>query len=174
MHRLLATTLMQQDRAEEAVAEFVAALLIDPLDAAAHAGIGRIRLQTGRDADAVDALRRATDLAPTDSEARYALASALERLGRSKEAAEHFARVEQAQRQALADQRRELSAAVLKQEATLRTAEGRFDDAIALYEKALAVESDPVVYRRLADLYAKVGRPLDAARARALSEKAQR
>ena len=174
MHRLLATTLMQQDRADEAVAEFVAALLIDPLDAAAHAGIGRIRLQTGRDADAVDALRRATDLAPTDSEARYALASALERLGRSKEAAEHFARVEQAQRQALADQRRELSAAVLKQEATLRTAEGKFDAAIELYEKALAVESDPVVYSRLADLYAKVGRPLDAARARALSEKAQR
>jgi len=174
MHRLLATTLMQQDRADEAVAEFVAALLIDPLDAAAHAGIGRIRLQTGRDADAVDALRRATDLAPTDSEARYALANALERLGRSKEAAEHFARVEQAQRQALADQRRELSAAVLKQEATLRTAEGKFDAAIELYEKALAVESDPVVYSRLADLYAKVGRPLDAARARALSEKAQR
>ena len=152
----------------------MAALLIDPLDAAAHAGIGRIRLQAGRDADAVDALRRATDLAPADSEARYALASALERLGRSKEAAEHFARVEQAQRQALADQRRELSAAALKQEAALRTAEGKFDAAIALYEKALAIEPDPVVYSRLADLYAKVGRPLDAARARALSEKVAR
>jgi tetratricopeptide (TPR) repeat protein len=174
MHRLLATTLMQQDRADEAVAEFMAALLIDPLDAAAHAGIGRSRVQTGRDADAVDALRRAIELAPTDGETRYALASALERLGRSKEAAEHFARVEQAQRQALADQRRELSAAALKQEAALRTAEGKFDAAIALYEKALAIEPDPVAYSRLADLYAKVGRPLDAARARALSEKATR
>jgi tetratricopeptide (TPR) repeat protein len=172
MHRLLANTLLQQDRADEAFAEFVAVLLIDPLDAAAHAGVGRIYLQAGRDADAVDALRRATDLAPADSETRYALASALERLGRSEEAAQHFARVEQAQRQTLADRRREFSAAALKQEAALRTAEGRFDTAIDLYEKALAVESDPLVYSRLADLYAKVGRVLDAARARALYEKA--
>jgi tetratricopeptide (TPR) repeat protein len=171
MHRLLARTLWVHDRADEALAEFVAVLLIDPLDAAAHAGIGQIHLQKGRDADAVDALRRATDLAPADGETRYALASALQRLGRSEEAAQQFARVEQAQRQALADRRRELSAASLKQEAALRTAEGQFDTAIALYEKALAVESDPTVYGRLAELYAKVGRALDAARAKALYEK---
>jgi len=171
MHRLLAGALLQQDRADEALAEFVAVLLIDPLDVVAHAGIGRIYLQAGRDADAVDALRRATDLAPADGEIRYALATALERLGRREEAAQHFARVEQAQRQALADRRRELSAASLKQEAALRAAEGRLDAAIDLYEKALAVESDPAVYGRLADLYAKVGRALDAARARALYEK---
>ena len=173
MHRLLARTLLVHDRPEEALAEFVAVLLIDPLDAAAHAGIGQIHLQKGRNADAVDALRRATDLAPADSETRYALATALERLGRTQEAAQHFARVEQAQRQALADRRRELSAASLKQEAALRTAEGRFDTAIDLFEKALAVESDPTVYARLAELYAKVGRALDAARARALYEKAR-
>jgi Flp pilus assembly protein TadD len=172
MHRLLARTLWVHDRADEALAEFVAVLLIDPLDAAAHAGIGQIHLQKGRNADAVDALQRATALAPADSDMRYALASALERLGRTEEAAPHFARVAQAQRQALADRRRELSGASLKQEAALRTAEGQFDTAIALYEKALAVESDPVVYGRLADLYAKVGRALDAARARALYEQA--
>jgi tetratricopeptide (TPR) repeat protein len=172
MHRVLASTLMQQDRVDEALAEFVAALLIDPLDAAAHAGIGRIYLHARRDADAADALRRATDLAPGDSETRYALASALERLGRSEEAARQFALVEQGQRQALVDRRRELSSAALKQEAALRTAEGRFDAAIALYEKALAIESDPTSYGRLADLYARVGRALDAARARALQEKA--
>jgi tetratricopeptide (TPR) repeat protein len=173
MHRLLAGALLQQDRADEALAEFVAVLLIDPLDPVAHAGIGRIYLQAGRDADAVDALRRATELAPTDGETRYALATALERLGRREEAAQHFARVGQAQRQRLADRRRELSAAALKQEATLRIGEGRFEDAIALYEKALAVDSDPAVYGQLADLYAKVGRAVDAARARAAYEKAQ-
>ena len=172
MHRLLANTLLQEDRVDEALAEFVTVLLIDPLDAAAHAGIGQIYLQKGRDADAVNALRRATDLAPGDGETRYALATALERLGRSEEAAQHFARAEQAQRQALADQRRELSAAALKQEAALRAAEGRLDTAITLYEQALAVESDPLVYSRLADLYARAGRPLDAARAKALYEKA--
>jgi tetratricopeptide (TPR) repeat protein len=172
IHRVLASTLLQQDRTSEALAEFVAALLIDPLDAAAHAGIGRIHLQAGRDADAADALRRATDLAPASSETRYSLATALERLGRKEEAAQHFARVEQAQRQTLDDRRREMTAAALKQEATLRTAEGRFEAAIALYEKALAVEPDPLVYSQLADLYGKVGRTADAARAKALSEKA--
>ena len=171
-HRLLANTLRQQDRADEAAAEFVAALLIDPADAAAHAGIGQIHLQSGRDTGAVDALRRATDLEPANGETRYALASALERLGRTAEAAQHFARAEQAQRLALADRRREMFAATLKQEAALRADEGRLDTAITLYEKALAVESDPLVYSRLADLYAKVGRAQDAARARALYEKA--
>lgn len=172
MHKFLAGALLQQDRADEAFAEFVAALLIDPGDAEAHAGIGQIYLHASRDAHAVDALRRATDLAPAHSETRYALASALERLGRTQEAAPHFARVEQAQRQMLADRRRTLSADVLEEEAALRAAEGRFDTAIALYEKALAIEADPAVYGRLADLYAKVGRAPDAARARALYEKA--
>ena len=174
LHRSLADALLQQDRPDEALAEFVAQLLIDPLDAAAHAGIGQIHLQAGRDGDAVDALRRATDLAPANTEARYALASALERLGRSGEAAQHFARVEQGQRQTLADRRRELSAAALKQEAALRAAEGRVDAAIGLYEQALAIESDPVVYGRLADLYAKAGRAADAIRARAMYEKAMK
>ena len=173
IHRLLARALLQQDRVDEALAEFVAVLLIDPLDAAAHAGVGRILVQTERDADAVTALQRATDLAPADGETRYALASALQRLGRHEEAAQHFARVEQAQRQALADRRRELSAATLIQEAALRAAEGQFDSAIALYEKALAVESNPDVYSVLADLYTRVGRAADASRARAMSEQAR-
>jgi tetratricopeptide (TPR) repeat protein len=80
--------------------------------------------------------------------------------------------VEQAQRQTLADRRRELSAAALKQEATLRTAEGQFEAAIALYEKALAVESDPLVYGSLQICTRRLGRTVDASRARALYEKA--
>jgi tetratricopeptide (TPR) repeat protein len=172
MHSVLAGALMQQDRVAEALAEFVAALLIDPRDAEAHAGIGRIHLHAGRDADAVDALQRATDLAPANNETRYALASALERLGRTTEAAGHFTRVEQAQRQMLDARRRTLSADVLAEEAAVRAAEGRFEVAISLYEQALAAGADPTVYGRLADLYSKVGRAADAARARALHDKA--
>jgi Flp pilus assembly protein TadD len=171
LHRSLASALMQEDRSSEALAEYVVVLVLDPLDAAAHAGIGRILVQTGHDADAVNALRRATELAPADSDTRYALASALERLGRREEAAQHFARVEQAQRQTLADRRRELSAASLRQEAALRAAEGQLNAAIALYEKAVAIEPDPAVYTLLAELYGRVGRAVDAARAKALAEK---
>jgi tetratricopeptide (TPR) repeat protein len=172
-HKQLAGAFMQQDRTREAFAEFVAALLIDARDAEAHAGIGQVYLNEGRDADAVEALRRATDLAPTNTEARYALAIALRRVGRTEEAAQHFARVEQAQREMLADRRRSLSYDVLTEEAALRAAEGRFEAAITLYEKALTLRADSELYRRLADAYAKAGRSLDAARARAMAEKAQ-
>ena len=123
MHRLLAQALVQQDRAGEAVAEFVAALLIDPMDAAALAGIGHVHLNAGRHAEAADLLRRALDLSPASIETRHAFAQALARLGRTNEAAQHFTRVEQAQRQMLDDRRRQLSADVLKEEAALRSAD---------------------------------------------------
>jgi tetratricopeptide (TPR) repeat protein len=171
LHKHLAGSLVQQDRAGEALVEFIAALLIDSADAEAHTGIGQIHLDAGRDADAVEALRHATEIAPASHDARYALANALVRLGRTQEAAEHFVRVEQAQRQMLADRRRGLSHDVLKEEAALRAGEGKFEAAIALYEQALAVTVDPSVYGHLAVLYAKVGRAPDAARARAMYEK---
>lgn len=172
LHKHRAGSLVQQDRAGEALVEFVAALLINPEDAEAHTGIGQIHLNAGRDADAVDALTRATEIAPANHDARYALANALVRLGRTQEASEHFVRVEQAQRQMLADRRRSLSHDVLKEEAALRASEGRLDMAIALYEEALTVTADdPSVYGQLAVLYSKVGRAPDAARARAMYEK---
>jgi tetratricopeptide (TPR) repeat protein len=170
LHKLLAGALMRQDRPDEALAEFVAVLLIDPRDGDALVGIGQVHLSAGRAAEAADTFRRATDMSPGNSEARYALASALAQLGRTDEATQHFARVEQEQQRALADRRRALSHDVLKEEAALRASEGKFDTAITLYERALAVSSDPAVYGRLADLYAKTGRAPDAARARALYE----
>ena len=174
LHGSLGRAFAQLDREDEAIAEFVAALLIDPANAAALAGIGQIHLNAGRIAEAAAVLRRAIELAPADGEARYTFATALMRLGRADEAAEHFARVEQAQRQALADRRRTMSSDVLKEEAALRAAEGQLDAAIALYEQALAVTAEPALYARLADLYARVGRSLDAARARAMQEAALR
>lgn len=172
MHKFLASAFVLQDRAEEAFAEFVAALLIDSGDADAYVGIGQIHLSAGRTTEAVNVLRKATEMAPANTEARYAFARALVQIGRADEAAQHFARVEQEQRRALADRRRTLSSDVLKEEASLRVAEGNVEAAITIYEQALAVTPDPLVYGRLADLYAKVGRALDAARARAMYEKA--
>jgi tetratricopeptide (TPR) repeat protein len=149
----------------------VAALLIDPLDADAHAGIGQIHLNAGRYTDAIEALRRAVDVSPNHVEARYALATALMRSGKTREAAQEFERVEDAQRLALAERRRNMSLDVLKEEGALRAAEGRYDLAVGLYEKAATFGNDPAVYRQLADLYSKLGRSSDAARARAMYEK---
>ena len=152
--------------------ELVAVLLIDPSDADAHTGIGQIHLNAGRYNDAVTALRRAVELSANYTEARYALATALMRSGSTQEAAQELERVEQAQRQALDDRRRTMSLDVLKEEAAFHAAEGRYERAVALYEQALTLGADPAVYRELAVLYAKVGRIDDAARARAMYEKA--
>ncbi len=122
-HKYLAGALLQQDRVNEAFIEFLATLLIDPLDADAHAGIGRIHLDAGKYADAIEALRRAVELTPELTEARYALATALMRSGKTQEAAQEFERVEEAQRRALAERRRKMSLDVLKEEAARRAAE---------------------------------------------------
>jgi len=166
-HKQLAGALLQDDRVDDAFVELVAALLIDPRDAGAYAGIGQIHLNAGRYDEAVAALRRAVELSANYTEARYALATALMRLGNTKDATREFERVELAQRQMLAERRRGISFDVLKEEATLRAAEGKYDTAIALYEKALALGADASVYRQLAELYAKVGRMDEAAGARA-------
>jgi len=205
-HKLLAGALLLQDRPDEALAEFIAAVLIDPRDGDAHFGVGQIYLNEGRNAEAVDALRRATELNPQALEAEYALATALTRLGNSREAARYFGHVEQVQRQRLADRRRTLSLDALREEATLRATEGDHDRASALwqqvirldpqrasdhvglagtlagagrpdaaieeYERAAKLGADPMVYRLLADLYAKAGRATDAARARVMYEAA--
>ena len=208
MHHRLAGALQQLDRREEALVELVAALLLDPRDADAHARIGQIHVDAGRLGEAAGALRRAIELSPSHVEARYALATTLMRLGNTREADQEFTRIEQAQRQLLAERRRSMSVDVLKEEAALRAAEGRHDRAAALwervielepgrasnhlglaralaeggqtdaaiarYETAVAMGAEPGAYRQLAELYERVGRRLDAARARALYEKAMR
>ena len=108
-HRLLAGALLLEDRPDDALAEFVAALLIDPRDGDAHLGVGQIYLNAGRNAEAVNALRRATELKPDSIDVEYALATALARLGNGRDAARYFEHVEQVQRQRLADRRRTLS-----------------------------------------------------------------
>jgi hypothetical protein len=65
-------------------------------------------------------LRRATELNADAIEAEYALATALTRLGNSREAARHFEHVEQVQRQRLADRRRQLLLDTSREEAAVR------------------------------------------------------
>jgi tetratricopeptide (TPR) repeat protein len=135
--RSLAGVLLQQDLVDEAFAELVAAVLIDPQDVSAHAAIGRIHLNAGRHEEAVAALRHAVALSPDDTEARYALATALARSGDAQEAAQQLERVARVQRQALADRRRDFAIGVMKQEAALDAAEGRYDRAVELWRQVV-------------------------------------
>jgi tetratricopeptide (TPR) repeat protein len=132
--------MLLQDRPDEALAEFIAALLIDPRDGDAHLGIGKIYLDAGRNPEAVDALRRASELTTDTLQVDYALATALTRLGLDSEAAPVFARVEQVQRQRLADRRRTLSLDALREEAALRAAEGDHARASALWQQVIRLD----------------------------------
>ncbi|HET9832744.1 MAG TPA: tetratricopeptide repeat protein, partial [Vicinamibacterales bacterium] len=88
--------------------ELMAALLIDPRDAQAHAAIGQLYLDAGRHADAVVAFRRALELAPARFEVRYALATALTRDGNTAEAAKEFEIYERQRRDALERRRQDI------------------------------------------------------------------
>jgi len=136
-HRQLAGAFLLEDRADEAFVEFVAALLIDPLDAESHDGIGRIHLNAGRYDEAVTALRRAVDLSKGHAGTRYALATALTRLGNTQEAARELELFEQTQRETLANRRRTMALDVLREEAALRAAEGGYDRAAALWQRVI-------------------------------------
>jgi tetratricopeptide (TPR) repeat protein len=116
-HKELARVYLEQDRTEQALAAFRAAVSIDPRDAEAHAAIGRIRLDAGQPAEAIPALRRALDLAPTLYEARYPLALALRQTGRGDEAARELVLYERARQQATEDRRRTMAEEARRQEA---------------------------------------------------------
>ena len=137
---LLANALLHQDRADDAMVQFAAAVRLDPTNADAHRGIGQIHLNAGRSAEAAAALRRAITLQPNDIDAQYALATALTRLGNSDEAATYFERVERVQRQQLAEQRRTRSLDVLKEEAALRSAERDHVRAVTLWRQVIEIE----------------------------------
>jgi len=171
-HKLLAGVLLQQDESDSSFVELVAAALLDPRDAGAHTGIGQIHLNAERYNEAVASLRRAVELSPNYIEARYALATALMRAGNRQDAARELDRVELIQRDVLSDRRRTMSFDVLKEEATLRAAEGNAETAIALLEKAAALRADPSIYRQLVELYQKAGRFDDATRMNAMYERA--
>jgi tetratricopeptide (TPR) repeat protein len=116
-HKRLAGALMLQDLTDEVVVELVAALLIDPRDAGAYTGIGQVHVNAGRYDEAVPPLRRALELSPDYPDARYALATALMRLGKTEEATRELERVERAQRQMLEERRRTMAREVLEEEA---------------------------------------------------------
>jgi tetratricopeptide (TPR) repeat protein len=157
-HKLLGTAFLLEDRTDEAFAELVAAAVLDPRDPGAHTGIGRIHLNAGRYPAAVAALRRAIHLAPGYTEARYALGTALMRMGQAEDSARELERVSQDQRETLATRRRTMSLEVLKEEAALRLAEGNADRAVALWREVLDREpKQPSTHVGLAAALVKAG-----------------
>jgi tetratricopeptide (TPR) repeat protein len=120
IHKELASAYAAEGRGDDAFCELMAALLIDRRDAQAHASIGQLFANGGRDADAVAAYNRALELAPARYEVRYALAAAHRRLGNAAEAARQLDIFERERREALERRRRDIANEVQQEEAVRR------------------------------------------------------
>jgi len=125
IHREFAAAYVAHGVADAAFCELMAALLVDPRDAQAHADVGQLYLDTSRDAEAVTAFDRALTLAPKRYEFRYALATAHTRLGHSAEAARQLELFERARREALDERRRAIANEVEQAEGARSGAPGR-------------------------------------------------
>jgi len=130
------------DTPTQAFAEYVAALLIDPVEPNAYMGIGQLYLNAGRHEDAIPPLQRLVALQPAYNEAHYALGTALLRAGRTDEGNRQLAEFTRVQTQRADEKRRTLAVDVLKQEAAARTAEGALDRAEAVWKQVLALAPD--------------------------------
>ena len=109
IRRELAGAYAAAGRSDEAFAELVAALLVEPRDLDAMLAVGQLFLDTDRSADAIAVLTRAVEMNPARAEAHYALAMALSRAGRAEEAARQFERFERISRETLDHRRREVT-----------------------------------------------------------------
>jgi tetratricopeptide (TPR) repeat protein len=146
-HLDLAEFLRSQGRAADALVEYVAVLLLEPDRLAAHIGIGQLHLEAGRDGDAVRVMEYAVSRSPDLPEPRYALATALLRIGRVEDGKRELDAFRQLQAKAMARGRRAYQVATLNLEARLREAEGRYQEALALRQQVIALEPDDVGHR---------------------------
>ena len=89
-HRDLGAVFLRLGRDDEALTEFLMALSLGGEDAATVSAIGRIHLAAERLDAAERSLRRAVELNPTNSEARYALGNTLIRMGKTSEGMQHL------------------------------------------------------------------------------------
>jgi tetratricopeptide (TPR) repeat protein len=87
----LGSRFLQAGNVEGAIAQYLAALRLDPTNAEAHANLGLVLFRAGRPQDALDAENRALQTDPTYSEAMYFKGVILlEGLNRPADAADTF------------------------------------------------------------------------------------
>jgi Tfp pilus assembly protein PilF len=159
-HSLLGVAYDKKGFGDRAKESFERAVKIDE-DADTLNNLGFSFYQSGNYRAAVDRLKRAAKLAPTDERILNNLGLALCRLGKIDEAYKAFSR------------------ATGPLTGNLNTAKmlerfGREDDAIRYYEAARQIDpSNTIALRRLADLYQRIGRASDSDAARAALALAQ-
>ena len=153
-HNLLGVAFDKKGFGERAKQSFEKAVKIEE-DAETLNNLGFALYQNGNYRAAVDRLKRAAKLAPTDERILNNLGLAYCRLGKVEEAYKAFTRA---------------AGPVTGNLNTAKMLErfGREDDAIRYYEAARQLEpNNTIALRRLADLYNRVGRTAESQEARA-------
>jgi tetratricopeptide (TPR) repeat protein len=162
-HQDLGATNARLGRLDEALAEFAMALTIAPEKAASHAGIAQVYLGQGQYAESADAARLALDLDPSHRQARYVLATSLIRLGRTDEGQRELDEFQRLQTQDAAAQARDFELGGLRREASISSANGDHEKAVALLRKALELEPDAAVsHINLGLALLRAGKPAEA------------
>ena len=153
-HNLLGVAYDQKGLAERAQDSYKRAIQVEPEDPETLNNLGFSFYQNGNYRAAVDRLKRAARLAPTDERILNNLGLALCRLGKFDEAYKSFAR-------ATGPLTGNINMARMLERF------GREDDAIKYYEAARQIDpNNTFALRRLADLYDRVGKPVESQSAR--------
>jgi Tfp pilus assembly protein PilF len=154
-HNLLGVAYDQKGLAERAQDSYKRAIQVEPEDPETLNNLGFSFYQNGNYRAAVDRLKRAARLAPTDERILNNLGLALCRLGKFDEAYKSFAR-------ATGPLTGNINMARMLERF------GREDDAIKYYEAARQLDpNNTFALRRLADLYDRVGKPVESQSVRA-------
>ena len=153
-HTNLGLALDQNGQVEAAIAEYEAALRIQPAHAATHNNLGNALLHLGRTQDAMAHYQKALDIEPRFSQAHNNIGIALGQNGQLVEAITHFKKALEIT-PTYADAHSNLGSALL--------ISGRLDEALPEFLKALEIRPNSSEdHKQLADLLLKQGRAADA------------
>jgi tetratricopeptide (TPR) repeat protein len=164
-HRQIGEVYFLQGRDDEALAEHSVAVLLAPRNGRAHGGRGQVLLRQQHYADAVAAFRQAVSAGDDRLETRYGLGVALTRDGHAEEGRVEIDASQELRAKAIAQGQLEFEQAALRRAAVAEQEAGRHDEAVALFERVLAL--DPASGRSQQDLGSALlaaGRPGPAAR----------
>ncbi len=161
-HQKLGEARVGQDRYEEALAEFLMTLLIDPKRSDALGAAAQVYLRTGHFAEAAEMARRAVELDPALKNARYALGTALIRLGRSEEGNRQLDEFRRLQEQAAASDRRKFELEHIERDAVASLSNAEYEKAAGLLQQAITYESAAPTYLALGFALLEAGRHAEA------------
>ena len=139
-HRRLGDSYVRLGRADEALAEFTAALLVDPRNVLSLVGIAQLHLSAGTHVEAARAARAAIALDPSQAQAHYVLGTALTRLGQSEEAQRAIEDYRRLQAEAADASKRKFERDGLARQVSVATAAGNHQAAVPLLEQLIALE----------------------------------